>query len=31
MLLWAHAFYLVLLAVLVWGCVWTARQMDANQ
>jgi hypothetical protein len=31
LLLWGHAAYLVLLAVLVSGCVWTARRLDADR
>ena len=27
-LLWAHRVYLVLLAVVVSGCLWTALRMD---
>jgi hypothetical protein len=27
-LLWAHLAYLVLLAVVVSGCLWSARHMD---
>jgi hypothetical protein len=31
LLLWAHAGYLVLLAAVVSGCIWIARQMDAER
>jgi hypothetical protein len=31
LLLWGHAAYLVLLAVLVSACLWTAWRMDAER
>jgi hypothetical protein len=30
LLLWGHAAYLVLLAILVSGCLWTAMRKDAD-
>jgi hypothetical protein len=30
-LLWGHAAYLVLLAAVVSGCLWTAMRMDGDR